>query len=116
MEEKRKNRRSLCSDLVKLEWLDRRGVVRESSAVLEDISPEGACLQVEAPVPEGLDAQISHGDEWGMPCRTAYCIFREIGYFVGVVFDAGANWNPEAYAPSHLLDPTEIATIYASRH
>ena len=109
MEEKRRFKRSLCSDLVKLEWKDQRGSIQETSAVLEDISQQGACLQVERPICAGLEAQVSHGDEWGMPCRTVYCVFREIGYFVGVVFDAGKRWSPDEYEPGHLLDLAELA-------
>ncbi len=102
------NARSLCSDLVILEWKDVDGWNHELAAVLEDISPRGACLQIEEAVPVDTAVQISHGRHWQIGCRVVYCEYREIGYFLGLEFSAGEDWNRGAFNPQHLLDLTDL--------
>ena len=82
--------------------------MHELAAVLEDISPHGGCLQVESPVPENTVVQIRHGHQWGMVCRTVYCEYREIGYFIGLEFPEGEFWSKSAFNPQHLLNLTEL--------
>jgi hypothetical protein len=31
-------------------------------------------------------------------------VYREIGHFVGVLFDSKSKWTKKAYRPQHLLD------------
>ncbi len=99
--------RSLCADLVTLEWEDEAGRPQRASALLEDISPAGACLQTDVPVPVQASVRVAHGLHWSMPCRTAYCSFREIGYFVGLVFDE-EHWKEASFRPQHLLNLAEL--------
>lgn len=108
MDEKRSVTRSLCADLMKLEWIDVSGAVTTTSAVLEDISPRGACLQVETPVPVDVPANLIGGDHWNSPCTTLYCDFRDIGYFVGLEFLEGNRWSKHDFEPQHLLEFPEI--------
>ncbi|HUP03025.1 MAG TPA: PilZ domain-containing protein, partial [Bryobacteraceae bacterium] len=73
------------------------------TALLEDISPSGACLQLEVAVPVGAELL------WECPNhrfagRVRYCNYRDIGYFAGVQFEAGSGWSSDAYQPQHLLD------------
>ena len=66
MPERRAEARFLCADLVRVEWCDRLGRTRRSSAVLEDISPSGACLQFEKSVPLDTvlhDELVKHGKD-----------------------------------------------------
>ena len=93
----------LCADLIEICWKDGAGKTQKTQAVLEDISASGACLQAEVPVPLGVALH------WHSPkkefCGTVrYCVYREIGYFVGVRFDASSKWSRKAYRPQHLLD------------
>ena len=44
-----------------------------------------------------------------------YCLYREIGYFLGVQFLPGCEWSPEAYQPEHLLDLRELVQESAKR-
>jgi len=72
-------------------------------ALLEDISHSGACLQVESALP--LGSVISwECTRQRFDGRVRYCVYREIGYFVGVEFDARSKWTKKAYRPQHLLD------------
>ena len=101
--------RMLCADLVDIRWKEPTGRVRRSVANLEDISLSGACLQVDRPVTLGSLFYIAYpkGELTG---KVKYCVFREIGYFLGVEFDAGCRWSLRSYKPQHLLDPRRLVT------
>jgi len=103
MAERRAEIRSMCADMIEVRWRDKSGRSRRATALLEDISPSGACLQLEADVPAGVEIR------WECPNhefvgRVRYCSYREIGYFAGVEFQPGARWSRQAYRPRHLLD------------
>lgn len=104
--ERRVESRLLCADLVEIEWRDSRRTKR-LVANLEDISLSGACLQVEEAVPQGTPIRIrhTHGELTGV---VKYCVYRDIGYFLGVQFDPGSKWSPRAFRPLHLLDPRRL--------
>ncbi len=97
----------LCADLVDVEWRDKTGRTRRTVANLEDISLSGACLQMDVPVTLHTHVRISYpgGELLG---RVRYCVFREIGYFLGVEFDPGSKWSQEEFQPMHLLDPRRL--------
>lgn len=95
--------RMLCADMVAVCWKDGTGKVQRDTALLEDICPSGACLQLEAPVPLGSEFQ------WESSRRqfngyVRYCVYREIGYFIGVEFLSTSKWSKRTYKPQHLLD------------
>ncbi len=107
MQERRSEIRMMCADMVEVYWRDENGKSRRTTGLLEDISSSGACLQLENSVLPGT--QI----EWRSPkcrftARVKYCIYREIGYFVGLEFDAASRWSRKDYRPQHLLDPGRL--------
>ena len=114
MLDRRNEPRMLCADLVDLQWKDKAGRTRKILANLEDISLCGACLQVELPVPPQTMVRIAHpkGELTG---KVRYCVYREIGYFVGVEFDPSFKWSKQAFQPDHLLDPQTLVTRCSSR-
>jgi len=93
--------------MVDLAWRDKGGRNRKSIANLEDISLSGACLQVDAPIPLQTPVRITH-DRGELNGTVRYCVFREIGYFLGVEFQDGSHWSPKQYKPQHLLDPRRL--------
>jgi hypothetical protein len=97
----------LCADLVDVRWKDQSGRTRRGVANLEDISLSGACLQVDRPVPHGTILRMSYpnGELSGI---VKYCVFREIGYFLGVEFEPGSRWSQRHFRPQHLLDPRRL--------
>ena len=102
MQERRSEVRVLCADMVEVSWRD-QGRTRRVTALLEDISPSGACLQLETAIPCGVEMR------WECPNqkfvgRVRYCTYREIGYFVGVEFEGGTRWSKQVYEPRHFLD------------
>jgi len=93
----------LCADMMEVCWKDRAGNKQKATALLEDICASGACLQLETPVPLGSELT------WNCPKQTfrgrvRYCVYREIGYFVGVEFTSASKWSEKTYRPQHLLN------------
>lgn len=106
--------RMLCADLVDLQWKDKGGRTRRSIANLEDISASGACLQVERPIPLGTIVRVTY-PKGELICRIKYCVFREIGYFLGVEFEDGSKWIEREFKPQHMLDPSKLINKTAGR-
>jgi len=108
----------LCSDLVEVFYRDETGRPRRALANLEDISLSGVCLQVDKPIPLETVVHINH-PKGVFTGSVRYCLFREIGYFLGVQLAPGCQWSPETYRPQHMLDPrslleAEIAAMSAA--
>jgi hypothetical protein len=103
MDERRSETRMLCADMIDVQWKGRAGSEQRTMAILEDISSSGACLQVEEPIPLGVEIRW---DQPGQKFRgyVRYCVYREIGYFVGVEFEASFKWSKRGFQPQHLLD------------
>ena len=94
----------MCAELVKVR-IEEAGGVREEVANLEDISPSGACVQLEAAAREGADLEIVCS-RCRLKGKVRYCRFVEIGYDVGVAFDRPRAWDPRQFMPKHLLPVT----------
>ncbi|GAB4356613.1 MAG: hypothetical protein OHK0021_00960 [Bryobacter sp.] len=107
MQDRRENPRMMCADLVKVEWRDRDGLAQSTVANLEDISASGACLQLEEDVPPQTVVHISY-DEGTFSGKVRYCIFRDIGYFLGIEFEPGHRWDAGKFRPLHMLDPRRL--------
>ena len=107
MKERRKEARLLCSDLIKVRIEDAGGAPAELIANLEDISPNGACLQFDQPMPEGTRLCLRLGRHL-FRGRAVHSTRNDIGHFVGVQFDAGKLWSREIYEPKHLFDPAHM--------
>jgi len=103
MRERRSEPRFLCADLVKIQIHASDQMQTETLANLEDISPSGACLQLEAAVGKGAGIEMI----WST-CRlrgkVSYCRFVQTGYLVGVQFEKCNTWDSQTFRPKHLLD------------
>lgn len=99
----RSEARMLCADLVDIRWKDISGRGHKSTAILEDISASGACVQVEAPIPQNTLVRIYH-PKGQLQGKVRYCVYREIGYFVGLQFEQDCKWSKKEYQPQHMLD------------
>lgn len=89
--------------MVEVCWKDKTGKVQRATALLEDICPSGACLQLEIPVPLGSEFQWESSRQ-PFNGYVRYCVYREIGYFVGIEFVSTSKWSKRTYKPQHLLD------------
>lgn len=109
MQDQRREARMLCADMVEVHWEDERKQPQRALALLEDISSYGACLQLENAVPLGTKVA------WDCPKQSfsgqvRYCVFREIGFFVGVEFSDACRWSKKTFMPLHLLDLERLVT------
>jgi hypothetical protein len=97
----------LCADLVNVQWRDEKDRPKKAVANLEDISLMGACLQLDQAIPLNTPVKITvpNGHMVGH-CR--YCVYREIGYFIGIEFEPGANWSRRSFKPQHMFDPRKL--------
>ena len=93
----------MCADMVQVRWKTPAGKARQGMALLEDISASGACLQMESAIPLGSEISWETAGQ-GFEGSVRYCVYREIGHFVGVQFAGGTKWSRKAYQPQHLLD------------
>jgi hypothetical protein len=114
MTDRRSEVRMLCADMVEASWTEPSGETRQMTALLEDISTRGACLQLETGVPAGVTLTW-HSRDRNFTGTVRYCVYREIGYFVGVEFDAQSKWSQKAYRPRHLLDLRKMLKVPAHR-
>jgi hypothetical protein len=108
MKDRRSEPRLLCADVLQVHWKMPNGhKSRSATALLEDISTSGACLQMEEEVPVGSSIYWkSPNQEFGG--RVRYCEYREIGFFVGVEFAPGSKWSQTSFEPQHLLDVNQL--------
>ena len=107
MLERRWERRLLCADLIEIEWQDRTGKSCSTTAILEDISASGACLQADVPLPVEAVVRVRHGRKT-LEGTVSYCAYHEIGYFAGVTFAAKQRWSQKLFRPKHLVDPAKL--------
>jgi hypothetical protein len=97
----------LCADMVDVQWRDKSGRIHKGVANLEDISLSGACLQFDQAIPLQTELSITY-PKGELSGKVRYCVYREIGYFLGVEFQEGCKWSARQFKPQHLLDPRRL--------
>ena len=114
MQRARAEIRMLCADMVEVCWKEPSGRKHKSTALLEDISPSGMCLQFEIPVSIGTRVDI-HCPGHRLAGLVRYCVYQEIGYFVGIELEKSSHWSRQEFEPQHLLDLEELVRRSARR-
>jgi hypothetical protein len=97
----------LCADLVEVHWMEPAGPKCKATALLEDISASGMCLQFEVPLTIGMHVDV-HCPGNKLAGVVRYCVYREIGYFVGIELEPSSKWSRRQFEPKHLLDLEEL--------
>ncbi len=97
----RREDRELCADLVKVRWKVGSGPVQSEWAVLEDISPSGACLGLEEPIPPDTIVTLQFPKD-RCQARIIYCECAKTNYLLGVEFEQGYRWSRRKFKPDHL--------------
>ena len=100
--ERRKSPRELCSDFVQFAWKDQQGRRISYVGILEDVSPEGMCVQSDLPAPVGQRVHL-HTKGFDGEAQVCYCDLVDYGYIVGLEFLEGCTWEREKWRPKHLL-------------
>ena len=100
--QKRFENRDLCADLVKVIWVPNFRQSCMDWAILGDISPSGACLEIDEPIPENTIVMLEFGGE---RCQAVvrYCKYDMVNYLLGVEFKAGYRWSSNRWEPKHLI-------------
>lgn len=114
VERSRAEIRMLCADMVQVCWEQTSSGKCRATALLEDISPSGMCLQFEVSIPVGTRVSIRSPGE-RLTGIVRYCVYREIGYFVGIELQESSRWSREQFEPRHLLDLEELVHRSAKR-
>lgn len=104
MDDKRRETRLLCAELVQVNFRAESGRQQRCVANLEDICATGLCLQSETRIPDGTNLTVRYGNG-ELSGIVRYCVFRDIGFLIGVEFDAGCRWSETDFKPEHLLNP-----------
>jgi len=100
--DRRENDRELCADLVKVQWQPEFGPARSEWAILEDIAPSGACLELEEPIALDTIVSLQFKSEH-CQARIKYCKFEKTNYLLGVEFEQGYRWSRRRFKPEHLI-------------
>jgi hypothetical protein len=110
MAEKRSEPRYMCSELVNTRIRCEDQTAQEAFANLEDISPSGACVQLDQAVRVGADIEIVCST-CSFKGKVRNCRYAGGRYDVGVAFDNPRAWDASRYEPAHLL-PIETGLAY----
>jgi hypothetical protein len=98
----------VCSDLVSVHWRSSRKKERIEAAVLEEISAEGAVIQLESAIASQTAIRLNcPAIEFDGIVRESWRE-EELGYFAEIAFNAGQRWSIDVYRPRHLLEPGDI--------
>jgi len=100
----------MCADIIEASWKDAAGRTGKAAGLLEDISSSGACLQMENAVPDGARIRWRTGRQ-EFEGTVRYCVYREIGYYLGVEFAHSSRWSKHEFEPQHLFDPRELEAM-----
>jgi hypothetical protein len=90
--------RFLCSDLVTL-----RIGTAESTVNLEEIGQDGAAIESEDPIVDGVRVEVRCGSVFYFG-KVNQVEQHEFGWRVEIEFSPLTPWSPEQYRPQHMLD------------
>lgn len=107
MKERRTKSRLLCAELIQVVWIDQSVLQRRRIANLDDISANGACIQLEQPIPCGTTVTL-HCGEGELTGTVRHCSYRDGSHFIGIEFDEGSEWSRKDFHPKHLFDPRRL--------
>ena len=82
---------------------------RASALGFSKTSPRGACLHLDDPLQLGTVLDLGYHKGY-LKGSVSYCCFSEIGYWVGVRFEADMKWSANRFRPRHLLDLKKLLT------
>ena len=102
--ERRRSPRYLCSQIVEVRRQQPDADPAPATAVLEDLSAEGAGVAVEAPMAVGQSIElVTPGLQ--APAKVRYCLARENDFRLGLEFCDGHRWDLGRWQPGHLFLP-----------
>lgn len=108
--------RWLCSELLNLGWVDAHGHNSAITVNLEEIWREGAQVEAEEALPEGLPVRLTKDPEdhaaSSFPGElrgvVTACLDSGTGFAVEIVFSPGYAWQPESFPLSHGVNTADL--------
>ena len=101
--DRRQHRRQMCADFVQVAWLAPSARRSSYVGIIEDVSPEGLCINLDVPVPVGTEVHL-HTRGFQGEAEVRYSRSSEVGYLVGLEFLDGYTWDQKKWRPKHLLE------------
>ena len=99
----RRSRREMCSDFVQVAWNNQQGKQCSDIGLIEDVTPEGLCLNLGVPLPVSSLVRL-HTKGFEGEGEVRYCRPSETGgHLVGLEFVNGSEWDRAKWRPKHLL-------------
>lgn len=105
--DKRIEARLLCSDLADVYTADGKSWKPRGTAVVEDVSQSGVCIQLHEPLPNETVVRLCY-PAGELKARVCYCAYRDSGYFIGLKLDTLSRWSFAMHRTRHLLDPRNL--------
>ena len=100
----------MCAELLTIKWAD-KGHLRSEEAALEDISPTGARLKLQDPIP--VETEISlHYPKGKYLGKVKYCTFEETGYVFPVTFP----WKQTLVLAGLAVGTATFAGLFPALH
>jgi len=99
---RRRAQRSLCSELVRVEYDDQRGRTVNLAGLLEDVGRDGLCISLSLPLRVGAEIRFACDGFFGR-ASVEYCNLGDYSYLVGAAFLDGLQWDETLWRPRHLL-------------
>jgi hypothetical protein len=101
--ERRRERRTLCSNVALLSFRDQAGKLVAQHALVEDVSGVGVCLSSSLPAPVGSRATLQ-ADGFQADGAVCYCRLGDYSFLIGLRFAPGEGPAERGWRPDHLLD------------
>ena len=102
-QERRGERRTLCSNLAEISFHDQTGRLVRQHALVEDVSSDGVCVSSSLPVSEGGRVTL-HADGFVAEGEVRYCNLGDYSFLIGLYFDREHGPGRRGWRPDHLLD------------
>lgn len=104
--------RLLCSELITLQLSEPGFAPREITGILEEISPDSACVQVEESVRAESSVRLLFSEAADGEAFTGSVVEcfgqKDLGFYAEIRFAQGCVWSLERYRPLHLFDPNGL--------
>ena len=83
-------------------WPQELGASRTDWAILGDISPSGACIEIDEPIPVNAVVELEFGHDRCLAV-VQYCKYDKVSYVLGVQFKQGYQWSSSRWEPKHRI-------------
>jgi hypothetical protein len=102
-QDRRREVRSLCSNLAEIAFHDQTGRLVRQQALVEDVSANGVCISSSLPVSAGARV-VLHADGFIAEGQVRYCQLGDYSFLIGLEFEPEHGPASSEWRPRHLLN------------